>query len=119
MQEVVNTVRALEGLISEPVRSLVAVRLADMIGKSIPTHVQANWKAVGRLRFLVKCGVKADPAYAKDCIMLESTALANYCAKWHSVTEYKDVLTGKSKPFTQEMDALRVAMLEELVEVSN
>jgi hypothetical protein len=112
MQGLVNVVRELKGIISEPVRALVAKKLADMVSNQIKPEDYSTWAQDGYKFFLAACDITCEPAVARDDLDMEPTELALLVNKWAAVTSYKD--GEEFKDFTQEMDGVRNAILEDL-----
>lgn len=112
MQSLANVVRELKGIASEPVRALMAKKLADMVSKQIHPDNYASWAQEGYKAFLTECGVTCEPAVARDDLTMEPTELASLVNKWAAITSYKD--GDVFKDFTQEMDGVRNAILEDL-----
>lgn len=112
MRAIVNTVKELRGLVSEPVRSLVAKRLADMITDQIKAEDYAAWTQKGVPAFYAACGVTVPAATVPDDHSLEPTKLATIINTWAAMTEYKE--GDEFKEFTQEMASLRNTILEDL-----
>jgi len=117
MKNMIDMVRGLRLVVSEPVRAVVAQRMADMVAKAMPEDSKAVWASGGRASFLRDCGVPLERAYVPDDYEIEPTAAATFLAKWNSITKYK--VDGEWVDFTQEMDSLRRTMLEELVELGS
>ena len=113
MQELVDVVNDLRGLISEPVRALVANKLIDMITNQIRPEDYAEWVKKGAPNYLALCGVTCNPASVPDDTTVEVTDLAKLINKWASIKMYKTD-GGEFEEFTQEMDSLRRAILEDL-----
>ena len=112
MKEMIDTVKSLRGMVSEPVRSLVAHKIAEMVTNQIKAEDYAAWVSKGIPSFMSACGVSVPPAVARDDLAVEPTALALLVNKWAAIGQYKD---GEDfVDFTQPMVGLRDAILEDI-----
>jgi hypothetical protein len=106
----------LKGDISEPGRTLLAKRLASLIGSSVHDSPEnySHWIKSGCRSFFSACNLTCPERWVPDDLRVSETALSSFCNKWMSVSEFrlKDDLDWKF--ITPELNGLRVTMIEEL-----
>jgi hypothetical protein len=112
MRGLIKVVNGLRGIASEPVRSCVAHLICDMITDQVAEENYKIWISNGVPQFMESCGVTCAPAAAEDALSMETSELATLVSKWTAVKVYKDGDTFRD--FTQEMDGIRNAILEDL-----
>jgi hypothetical protein len=119
----VEFIKGLEGVISEPARSEVAHRLAALISDMLKDADNRNykqWIAEDRLRFLRHCEVVNLERWVPDDLHIAPTDLAEFCNRWLSCNLFKlrNDPAAEWRPITPEQNSLRVTMVEELKEIA-
>ena len=118
MQELVEEVLAMRGLISEPARSTIARRFALMISAQVKQRTPnkyAAWIRNGIPEFLRKCEVAEIPeGWVPNRLEVETTKLAEFCNRWLQVEAFRKPGEGEWTPITADMNSLRVTMVNEL-----
>lgn len=105
--------------ISEPARTLIARRLANLIGTELqPTEHYKNWVTSGCRAFFARCELTCPEKWVNDNLKVSETALAAFCNKWMSVAQFRLQGTEEWKTITPELNGLRVTMIEELKSLS-
>jgi hypothetical protein len=92
MQSLSNVIVSLQGIVSEPVRCLIARRFAATIA----------------------CEVQDGDPYVPDDLDVEATELARFCDRWMSVQAFREPGVEEWTPITPDMNALRSTMVAEL-----
>ena len=114
-----NFVVGLEGIVSEPSRTLVARRLANILGQSfVGTPVQEAWETHGCQRFLSDCKLNCPERWVDDRLNVSETKLAAFCNKWMQVSHFKLADSEAYTTITPELNGLRFTMIEELKSLS-
>ena len=112
MRGLIKVVNGMRGIASEPVRSLVANLICDMVSAQVAEENYKIWISNGIPQFFKSCGITSHAAAAEDGLSMETTELADLVNKWAAVKVYKDGVVYRE--FTQEMDGIRNAILEDL-----
>jgi hypothetical protein len=112
----------LKGEITEPGRTLLAKRLANLIGSSLqqctdPTNY-AHWTKTGCRAFFAHCQLTCPEKWVPDQMKVNPTALSEFCNKWMSVAQFKLRDATEWQAVTPELNGLRVTMIEELLTMS-
>ncbi len=120
----VEFIKGLEGIISEPARSEVAHRMTDLISDMLKDADNRNyrqWIAEDRLRFLRHCELVNLERWVPDDLQIKPTELAEFCNRWLSCNLFKlrNDPAAEWRPITPEMNSLRVTMVEELRTLDN
>lgn len=109
-------VAELKGDVSEPARTLIAKRLANLIGASFKESPENYrlWIKDGCKAFFAHCELTCPERWVNDNLNVAETPLAAFCNKWMSVAKYKLKGTDEWQTMTPELNGLRVTMVEEL-----
>jgi hypothetical protein len=107
-------VSELKGDISEPSRTLIARRLANLLGTLLQgTPEYQMWLTTGCKAFFAHCELTCPERWVSDNLEVSETSLSAFCNKWMSVSQFR--LKGEEwQTITPELNGLRVTMIEEL-----
>jgi hypothetical protein len=107
--------------ISEPSRTLIARRLASLLGTSLKPQPESyrNWIKSGCKVFFARCELTCPERWVSDNLKVSESALAAFCNKWMSVAQFRLQGTETWQTITPELNGLRVTMIEELKELSD
>ncbi|MHC4188397.1 MAG: hypothetical protein ACYSUB_01755 [Planctomycetota bacterium] len=115
MQSLSNVIVSLQGIVSEPVRCLIARRFAATIHNAIEDEdAKKRFLDVGLPHFLQACEVQDGDPYVPDDLDVEATELARFCDRWMSVQAFREPGVEEWTPITPDMNALRSTMVAEL-----
>jgi hypothetical protein len=107
-------VAELKGDISEPGRTLIARRLANLVGTSLQgTPEYQVWLKEGCKTFFAYCELTCPERWVPDNLKISETQLAAFCNKWMSVSQFR-LKDEEWRTITPELNGLRVTMIEEL-----
>jgi hypothetical protein len=111
----------LKGDISEPGRTLLAKRLANLIGSSVQDSPEnyTHWIKSGNRAFFAACNLTCPERWVPDNLRVSETALSAFCNKWMSVSEFRLKDIQEWQNITPELNGLRVTMIEELRKLSD
>jgi hypothetical protein len=119
MQGITDVILNLRGIVSEPVRCLIARRFAASIHRAITDEdAQKRFLDIGLPHFLKLCEVKDGDPYVPDDLAVEATELALFCDRWMTVQAFRQPDTDEWKPISAEMNSLRATMVAELQALS-
>lgn len=110
----------LKGDVSEPSRTLIARRLANLLGTALQSNPEnyKHWCKDGCKIFFAKCELTSPGRWVDDNLTVSETALAAFCNKWMNVVKFKLKDSEEWKDVTPELNGLRVTMIEELLDLS-
>ena len=120
LANVAEFVNELKGDVSEPTRTLIAKRLANLLGVALqgdPENYKL-WINQGCKIFYSRCELTCPERWVNDNLNVSETALATFCNKWMSVEQFKLKDTENWQFMTPELNGLRVTMVEELLALS-
>jgi hypothetical protein len=107
-------VAELKGDISEPSRTLIARRLANLLGTSLQgTPEYQMWLKEGCKAFFAHCELTCPERWVSDNLEVSETSLSAFCNKWMSVSQFR-LKNEEWQTMTPELNGLRVTMIEEL-----
>jgi len=106
--------------ISEPSRTLIARRLANLLGASLKAtpELYRHWIKSGCKVFFAHCELTCPERWVPDNLKVSESVLAAFCNKWMSVAQFRLQGTETWQTITPELNGLRVTMIEELKELS-
>lgn len=120
MQSIVSVIISLKGIVSEPIRCLIARRFAGAIYNAIDDEdAKKRFLEKGLPYFLGLCLVEDGDPYVPDDLDVEATELARFCDRWMTVQAFREPGTEEWKPITPDMNALRSTMVAELQALSD
>lgn len=119
IKTLVEFIKDLEGVISEPIRSEIAHRMAALIADTLKNSDKKNyhqWIAEDKFRFLRHCELVNLECWVPDQLHIAPTELAEFCNKWSSCNLFKlrNNPSAEWRPITPEQNSLRVTMIKEL-----
>ncbi len=119
IRTITHVIQSLRGLVSEPVRCLIARRFALSIHAAITDKdAKKRFGEIGVPYFLKACGVQDCIPFVKDDLDVETTELAHFCNRWMTVQAFREPGVEKWIPFTANMHSLRSTMVAELKALS-
>lgn len=119
MQGITDVILNLRGIVSEPVRCLIARRFAASIHRAITDDdAKKRFLDVGVLHFLKLCEVRDGDPYVPDDLVVEATELARFCDRWMTITSFREPGEEEWQPISVEMNSLRATMVAELQALS-
>jgi hypothetical protein len=105
----------LRGVVSEPSRTLIAKRLATIIGESFNLQeFKVLWATRACPTFLEQCQLTCPERWVDDSLAVSETDLAAFCNKWMQVSHFKLADSDEYQVMTPELNGLRYTMVEEL-----
>lgn len=117
MRRYVALVNGLAGVVTEPVRCMIARQLASIFYDSIPTELRKDFLSINLPRFLAACNVRDGNPVVPDDLIIEATDLARFCDRWMTIQSFRVPGTEKWHPVTADMNSLRATMVAELKEL--
>jgi len=119
MRKFIDVINSLKGVVSEPVRCLIARRFASMLYDAISEEsIKKQFLSSGLVNFLKACNVKDGNPIVPDNMDVEATELARFCDRWLAIQEFRPVGGKEWSPITAGMNSLRVTMVAELQEIA-
>jgi hypothetical protein len=120
LANVAEFVSELKGDVSEPTRTLIARRLANLLGTALQSEPEnyKHWVSSGCKTFYARCELTCPEKWVNDKLDVSETSLAAFCNKWMSVSQFKLKDEDTWKTMTPELNGLRVTMVEELLALS-
>ncbi len=120
MRSITDVILSLRGIVSEPIRCLIARRFAASIHKALPNDdAKVRFIDKGLSYFLHLCEVKDGDPYVPDDLDVEATELARFCDRWMTVQAFREPGAEKWTPISSEMNSLRYTMIAELQALSD
>jgi hypothetical protein len=115
MQSITNVILSLRGIVSEPVRCLIARRFASAIHRAIADEDgRKRFLERGMADFLYLCKVKDGNPVVPDDLNVEATDLARFCDRWMTVQAFREPGVRGWSGITPEMNSIRCVMVNEL-----
>lgn len=115
MQNLTSVILSLRGIVSEPVRCLIARRFAAAIHRAIvDENAKKRFLEKGVRDFLYLCEVKDGDPYVPDDLNVEATELARFCDRWMTIKAFREAGEKNWTPISAEMNSLRYTMIAEL-----
>ncbi len=119
MRTITRVIKSLRGLVSEPVRCLIARRFALSMHTAIKDKdAQKRFSEIGIPYFLKACEVQESIPFVADDLNVETTELAHFCNRWMSAQAFREPGAEKWIPFTANMNSLRSTLVAELQDLS-
>lgn len=120
MRSITDVILSLQGVVSEPVRCLIARRFAASIHRALPNDdAKVRFIDKGLPYFLRLCKVEDGDPYVPDDLDVEATELARFCDRWMTVQAFREPGVEKWTPISSEMNSLRYTMIAELQALSD
>lgn len=119
MLELRDLILDLKGGIPEGARYKVAQKIADLFGQKLTDpEAHKQWVYSERNRFISDCEFDTR---VPDVVTVTPSEIQKFCAKWLSATSFKysDDPESEWRPITPEQNALRMTMINELIELSH
>lgn len=115
MRSITSVIVSLRGLVSEPVRCLIARRFALSIYSAIMDEdAKKHFGEVGVPYFMKACDVQDGIPFVRDDLNVETTKLARFCNRWMAVQAFREPGAEEWIPITVDMNSLRATMVAEL-----
>jgi len=117
IKALIDLVNGLRGLVTEPVRSEIAHRMAAMV--AVALHDSENYKSwliKDKFQFFRACDIVNLERWVPDTLQIEPTKLSEFCSRWMSCNLFRlrNDPSSEWRPITPEQNSLRVTMVEEL-----
>ena len=114
MRSITNVIVSLRGLVSEPVRCLIARRFAlSLHGAIVDEEAKKRFGETGVPYFMKTCEVQNGIPFVRDDLDVGTTELASFCNRWMAVKAFRDPGTEEWQPVTAGMNSLRATMIAE------
>lgn len=123
VNDIVQQVVRMQGLMPEVNRTTVAVRFRDMITESMKCTLgddderTLNWVNVQSSEFMQACNLTAPRAPISSSITAPSSVLAGYIDRWESVDMWRQKDGEEWKPMSPETMNVKATMLHSLREL--
>jgi hypothetical protein len=120
LAHVAEFVNELKGDVSEPTRTLIAKRLANLLSTALQSDPENYklWINQGCKTFYARCELTYPERWVNDNLSVSETALSAFCNKWMSVEQFKLKDADEWQFVTPELNGLRATMIEELLALS-
>jgi hypothetical protein len=120
LAHVAEFVNELKGDVSEPTRTLIAKRLANLLSTALQSDPENYklWINQGCKTFYARCELTCPERWVNDNLSVSETALSAFCNKWMSVEQFKLKDADEWQFVTPELNGLRATMIEELLALS-
>jgi len=120
MQNIIRVILSLRGVVSEPVRCLIARRFAAVIHHAIENEDdRKRFFERGVADFLHLCEVQDGDPVVPDDLNVEATDLARFCDRWMTIQAFREPGAEGWSGITPEMNSLRCTMVAELQALAN
>ena len=122
LKNIAKLFSGLRDVVTEPVRATIVRRFCRMFvaylkDREAETTRQA-WAEKGQKQFIHDCQITGGFQAVMDDIDVSATELAHFCDHWLSVSQYRSKSDGKWVPFSADMNAVRVTIIEQLQELA-